>query len=131
MISSWIFLILSLGYLGSLFLVAYIGDKYRSRESNTLKMRGWIYPLSLAVYCTSWTFFGSVGLASRSGYDFLAVYLGPIFVYTLLFPLLRRVIRLAKAQNISSAADFIGARYGKNPFVAALVAIISLILLCS
>ena len=86
-----------------------------------------IYPLSLAIYCTSWTFFGSVGLASRTGIEFLAIYAGPILMVGLCTPLLMRVVRLAKTHNITSIADFIAARYGKSQAVAATVAIIALI----
>ena len=86
-----------------------------------------IYPLSLAVYCTSWTFFGSVGIASRTGFDFLTIYIGPMLMIGLGYPLLIRIVRLAKAQNITSIADFIAARYGKSPAVAATVALIAII----
>ena len=86
-----------------------------------------IYPLSLAIYCTSWTFFGSVGFATRTSVDFLAIYIGPILMIGLCTPLLRRVIQLAKSQNITSIADFIGARYGKSQAVAATVALIAII----
>ena len=86
-----------------------------------------IYPLSLAIYCTSWTFFGSVGLASRSGYDFLAIYIGPLLMVGLAFPLIVRIVRLAKGQNITSIADFIAARYGKSQAVAATVALIAIV----
>jgi Na+/proline symporter len=86
-----------------------------------------IYPLSLAIYCTSWTFFGSVGFASRTSVDFLAIYIGPIVMIGFCTPLLRRVIQLAKSQNITSIADFIAARYGKSQAVAATVALIAII----
>ena len=86
-----------------------------------------IYPLSLAIYCTSWTFFGSVGLASRTGYDFLTIYIGPMVVIGLCTPVIVRIVRLAKAQNITSIADFIAARYGKDQGVAALVATIAIV----
>ena len=84
-----------------------------------------IYPLSLAIYCTSWTFFGSVGFATRTSVDFLAIYVGPVLMIGLCTPLLRRVIQLAKSQNITSIADFIAARYGKSQAVAATVAMSS------
>ena len=86
-----------------------------------------IYPLSLAIYCTSWTFFGSVGFASRTGFDFLTIYIGPALMIGLCGPLLMRVVRLAKAQNITSIADFIAARYGKGQAVAATVALIAIV----
>ncbi len=86
-----------------------------------------IYPLSLAIYCTSWTFFGSVGSASRSGTEFLAIYIGPVLMIGLFSPLLLRIVRLAKTQNITSIADFIAARYGKGQAVAATVALIAIV----
>ncbi|MFX7844930.1 hypothetical protein ABTK14_22020, partial [Acinetobacter baumannii] len=72
----------------------------------------------------SWTFFGSVGLAARSGFDFLAIYVGPMIMFGLLWPLVTRMVRIAKAQNITSVADFIGARYGKSQAVAGMVCLI-------
>ena len=86
-----------------------------------------IYPLSLAIYCTSWTFFGSVGSASRTGYEFLTIYIGPVLMIGLFSPLMVRIVRLAKAQNITSIADFIAARYGKSQAVAATVALIAIV----
>jgi Na+/proline symporter/signal transduction histidine kinase len=116
----------ALGYIGLLFVVASYGDRQRARGAGGW-MRPLIYPLSLAIYCTSWTFFGSVGLASRNGYDFLTIYIGPILLIGLGWPLLLRVVRLAKAQNITSIADFLAARYGKDPTVAATVALIAIL----
>src|SRR3954465_11918496 len=125
MLHDWSVIAAAFGYIGFLFLVASYGDRL------SLKPRGrggaLIYPLSLAIYCTSWTFFGSVGFASRTSVDFLAIYVGPILMVGLCTPLLRRVIQLAKAQNITSIADFIGARYGKSQAVAATVAAIAII----
>ena len=86
-----------------------------------------IYPLSLAIYCTSWTFFGSVGSASRTGFEFLTIYIGPMLMVGLFSPLIVRIVRLAKAQNITSIADFIAARYGKSQAVAATVALIAIV----
>lgn len=86
-----------------------------------------IFPLSLAIYCTSWTFFGSVGSASRTGYEFLTIYIGPALMIGLFSPLIIRIVRLAKAQNITSIADFIAARYGKGQAVAATVALIAIV----
>ena len=89
--------------------------------------RATIYALAIGVYCTSWTFYGSVGLAQRQGLDFLAVYVGPILVFTLGAGVLRRVVTLAKQQNSTSIADFIGARYGKSEQVAAIVCLLAVI----
>src|SRR5712692_219184 len=126
MLQGWIVIAFALGYIGLLFVVASYGDRTRrfGRESRS---RLFIYPLSLAIYCTSWTFFGSVGLASRTGFDFLTIYLGPILMIGLAWPLIIRIVRLAKAQNITSIADFIAARYGKAQTVAAAVALIAII----
>ena len=120
MIDGWKVALLALLYVGALFALAWLGDRtFRSRKGGS--GRPLIYALSLAVYCTSWTFFGSVGLAATSGYDFLPVYLGPILMFLLGGPLILRIVRLAKSQNITSVADFLAARYGKSPAVAAVV----------
>ena len=126
MLQGWVVIACALGYLGLLFVVASYGDKTRhfGREG---RLRHLIYPLSLAIYCTSWTFFGSVGFASRTGFEFLTIYLGPILMIGLCSPLIMRIVRLAKAQNITSIADFIAARYGKAQNVAAAVALIAII----
>jgi Na+/proline symporter/signal transduction histidine kinase/ActR/RegA family two-component response regulator len=126
MLQGWVVIAVALGYIGFLFLVASYGDRMRQR-GRAIPLRLLIYPFSLAIYCTSWTFFGSVGLASRSGYDFLTIYLGPILIIGLCTPLIVRIVRLAKAQNITSIADFIAARYGKSQAVAATVALIAIV----
>src|SRR3981189_3015993 len=126
MLQGWIVIACALGYIGLLFVVASYGDRTR-RLGRVGRSRLFIYPLSLAIYCTSWTFFGSVGLASRTGYDFLAIYVGPIFVIGFCSPVIMRIVRLAKTQNITSIADFIAARYGKAQTVAAAVALIAII----
>lgn len=126
MLQGWVVIAVALTYIGLLFLIASYGDRISSfsRERRTRLL---IYPLSLAIYCTSWTFFGSVGLASRTGYDFLTIYIGPMLMIGLLSPVIGRVVRLAKAQNITSIADFIAARYGKSQAVAATVALIAIV----
>ena len=126
MLQGWVVIAFALGYIGLLFVIASYGDQTR-RFGRGGRWRHFIYPLSLAIYCTSWTFFGSVGLASRTGFDFLTIYLGPILVIGLCSPLIMRIVRLAKAQNITSIADFIAARYGKAQTVAATVALIAII----
>ncbi|MGC2115659.1 MAG: PAS domain-containing hybrid sensor histidine kinase/response regulator [Pseudolabrys sp.] len=126
MLQGWVVIAVALAYIGLLFLIASYGDRTRGlgREG---RARLLIYPLSLAIYCTSWTFFGSVGFASRTGFDFLTIYIGPALMIGLCGPLLMRVVRLAKAQNITSIADFIAARYGKGQAVAATVALIAIV----
>jgi PAS domain S-box-containing protein len=124
MFHSWTVLFAGLAYVGVLFAVASFGDrKARRRAPGT--PRPLIYALSLGVYCTSWTYFGSVGVASRSGLDFLPIYIGPILVFVVGWKLLERIIDIAKRQNITSIADFIAARYGKNEVLGALVALIA------
>src|SRR5437879_1898513 len=125
MLQGWIVIAVALGYIGLLFVVASYGDRTR-RFGREGRWR-FIYPLSLAIYCTSWTFFGSVGLASRTGFDFLTIYIGPMLLIGLCSPLIVRIVRLAKAQNITSIADFIAARYGKAQTVAATVVLIAII----
>jgi Na+/proline symporter/CheY-like chemotaxis protein len=126
MLEAWVVIAFALGYIGLLFVIASYGDE-TGRFGREGRWRRFIYPLSLAIYCTSWTFFGSVGLASRTGFDFLTIYLGPILVIGGCSPLITRIVRLAKAQNITSIADFIAARYGKAQTVAAAVALIAII----
>lgn len=123
MIDGWIIITAALSYLGFLFAVAYFGDRQARPESPG--GRPAIYSLSLAVYCTSWTFFGSVGLSATTGFNFIPVYLGPIIIFAVGWPLIQRIIRISKAQNITSIADFIAARYGKNPALAAIVTVIA------
>ncbi|HWX07129.1 MAG TPA: sodium:solute symporter, partial [Bradyrhizobium sp.] len=125
MLHDWAVIAAAFGYIGFLFFVASHGDRLSPTQRG--RASGLIYPLSLAIYCTSWTFFGSVGFATRTSVDFLAIYIGPILMIGLATPLLRRVIQLAKSQNITSIADFIGARYGKSQAVAATVALIAII----
>ncbi|HEY9453567.1 MAG TPA: PAS domain-containing hybrid sensor histidine kinase/response regulator [Bradyrhizobium sp.] len=125
MLHDWGVIAAAFAYIGLLFAVASYGDRLSPGQRGRAGML--IYPLSLAIYCTSWTFFGSVGFATRTSFDFLAIYVGPILMIGLCTPLLRRVIQLAKSQNITSIADFIAARYGKSQAVAATVAGIAIV----
>ncbi len=125
MLNSWTVIYLALAYAGALFAIAWLGDRFlRGRGGN--RPRPMIYALSLGVYCTSWTFFGSVGLAARSGLDFLPVYIGPALLLIVGWPLLRKLVHISKRQNITSIADFISARYGKNQMLGALVALVAI-----
>ncbi len=126
MIQGSVIIAVALAYLGLLFAVASFGDRMARRHPPG-RGRPTIYALSLGVYCTSWTFFGAVGLASGRGFDFLTIYVGPIVMFALGYPLIRRVVRLAKAERITSIADFLAARYGKNQAVAAMVALIAVV----
>src|SRR5687768_2643296 len=124
MFQEWFIVAVALGYVSALFALAWIGHR-SFRASAAAGGRPVIYALSIAVYCTSWTFFGSVGLAAKTGYDFIPVYLGPILLFALGWPLLLRIVRLAKSQNITSIADFLAARYGKSQAVGAIVTVIA------
>lgn len=123
----WTILLVAIAYVGLLFAVATWGDRRSQQAKGKRRPRPLIYALSIAVYCTSWTYFGSVGAASRTGFDFIPVYLGPILVFALGYPLISRIVMIAKRQNIASIADFIAARYGKSELLGALVAVIAVI----
>ena len=116
----------ALVYLIALFAIAHIGES-RGKALMNGRLRPLIYALTLGVYCTSWTFLGSVGLSSRTGYDFLPIYIGPVLVMSLGAFVVARVVQLAKENNIASIADFVASRYGKNQSVAATVTLIAVI----
>jgi PAS domain S-box-containing protein len=109
-----------LGYLLFLFGVAYWAE--RSPRVRTPRVQMLTYVLTASVYCTAWTFYGSVGLAAHRGLEFLTVYLGPALVALLWPVLLRRLVRIAKEQRITSISDFLSSRYGKSAPLGALVA---------
>ena len=83
-----------------------------------------VYALSLAIYCTSWTYYGAVGTAARDGWEYLPIYIGPVIGLTLLFPLWRRIAAAARRENVGSMADFVASRYGKSGLLAGMVTII-------
>ncbi|WED21674.1 hybrid sensor histidine kinase/response regulator [Vibrio sp. JC009] len=120
----WIVIPVSLAYLGILFLIAWYGDRKTRWLS---RWRPWIYSLSIAVYCTSWTFYGTVGQASSNTWSFLPVYIAPILVFVFGWRVLARLILIARREHITSIADFIAARYGKSQGVAVLVTLIAVI----
>lgn len=122
----WVIVIVAVAYVSLLFAVASLGDR-RASLRGPGHSRPYIYAFSLAIYCTSWTFFGSVGLASERGFEFIAIYIGPILVFLFGFPLLKRIIRLSKAEKITSIADFLASRYGKSFAVAATATLIATI----
>lgn len=123
MSAGWMVLPVVLIYLGLLFLIAWYGD-HRPRWLQGL--RPWIYSLSITVYCTSWSFFGSIEQASHEPWSFLPIYLGPILVFTFGWRLLAYMILIAKREQITSIADFIAARYGKSQGLAVTVTVISI-----
>lgn len=126
MLGSWALFVISTGYVALLFAIAYFGDR-KARLVGAPTRKPWVYSLALGVYCTSWTFYGAVGRAATSGWDFLPIYLGPVVVFVLWTPLLERIVRISKRHNITSIADFIGARYGRHQPIAMLVTCIAVI----
>jgi len=124
MIPRWILLLASVLYVGALFGVAYYGDR-RPLYPTRAWLRPIVYSLALAVYCSSWTFYGAVGTAARDGLAYLPIYLGPILLFVAGFGLFERLVAVAKERRITSIADFIGSRFGKSHALGALVTLIA------
>ncbi|MBK6266553.1 GHKL domain-containing protein [Marivirga sp. S37H4] len=122
MISNWVVILISVGYLILLFLVAYFGE-YRAKKGKSLLKNPYIYALSLAVYCTAWTYYGSVGNAAESGLNFLATYIGPTLLAPIWWLIFKKIIRISKVYRITTIADLISTRYGKSVALGRLVAI--------
>ena len=110
-------------YLSILFGVAYYAE-YRQKKGRSIINNGYVYALSLGVYCTAWTYYGSVGQASTNGIEFLAIYIGPTIMAALFWPILRKLIRICKTQRINSIAELISIRYGKNFSLAIVVTVL-------
>ncbi|MFQ3215666.1 PAS-domain containing protein [Paraperlucidibaca sp.] len=121
----WLLPLVSVLYVSLLFAVAYWGDHHSPRLSH--RQQGIIYSLTLAVYCTSWTFYGAVGSAVTNGWGYLPIYLGPLLFILFARGLMERLVLISKAQSITSIADFIAARYGKAQHLAGTVAVIAII----
>lgn len=126
MINGFLVFILSVAYMGVLFTLAYAGDQKPSLYTRA-KHRAAIYSLCLAVYCTSWTFYGAVGTAATSGMSFLPIYLGPALVFLFGAPFIQKMVRVSKRHNSTSIADFIATRYGKSQGLAAFISLIALV----
>lgn len=119
-------LIVVFSYLILLFLIAYTSDKLKEKGKSIVS-NPYIYSLSLAVYCTAWTFYGSVGLFTSHGYQHILVYVGPTFAAFTWWHTLRKILMIAKQHNITSIADFISTRYGKSPYLAGFITLMLLI----
>ncbi len=126
MLQGWVIVLASFGYLGILFAIAWHADR-RADEGRSLIANPVVYALSLGVYCTTWTFYGSVGRAAASGIGFLPIYLGPTLLFALAGFILQKMIRVAKANRITSIADFVASRYGKSQLLGGLVTVIAVI----
>jgi signal transduction histidine kinase/Na+/proline symporter len=118
----WVAL-LGLGYVLGLFVIAYAADEARSRGRSPVD-NPWVYSLSLAVYCTSWTFYGSVGRAAAQGLGFLPIYLGPTLVFLLAPTVLRRLVVHCRAEGVTSVPDLLESLYGKGRLLGALATVI-------
>ena len=118
---------LSCAYVGFLFAIAYLTERLPYRWRQYLRASPLVYTLSIAVYCTSWTFYGAVGSAATRGLEFMTIYLGPTLVFFLWWLVLRKVVRVAGVQKSTSIADFLAGRYGKSNRLAALATLIALV----
>src|SRR5258708_6643665 len=113
MLQGWIIVFTSFAYLGLLFAIAYYADM-RADAGRSVISSPYIYSLSLAVYATAWTFYGSVGRAASDGIGFLPIYIGPTLMIALWWVVMRKILRISKQNRITSLADFIASRYGKS-----------------
>lgn len=122
--SNYTLVVIIVLYLAVLFYIAFLAEK---KKQSKWVNNPYVYTLSLAVYCSAWTYYGSIGIAANSGVNFLPVYLGPVIAAPLWIVVLRKIIRISKQHKISSIADFISLRYGNHRFLGALVTFICLL----
>lgn len=125
MFSNWLLVCVSIGYISLLFLIAYLGGKYRNKLK--AKQQTVIYALSLGVYCTSWGFLGTSAQAANQSYTYLSVYLGPILLFIFAWPFIQRIIKTSLQLKITSIADLLSARFGKSQNLAVIITIVVLI----
>ena len=123
MISTSALVTVTLMYMGLLFIVAFLTEKIYPKNKKLLN-NPWVYSLTLAVYCTSWTFYGSVGQAATHGIDFITIYIGPTLIIFTWWFLLKKIVRISEINHISSIADFVSFRYGKSKAVGILVTLV-------
>jgi Na+/proline symporter/signal transduction histidine kinase len=121
--NSIVLLVILTGYLSVLFFIAHWAEK---NENNKWTNNPYVYTLSLAVYCTAWTYYGSIGVAADHGLSYLPIYLGPIIIAPSWILILKKIIRISRVNKISSIADFISLRYGNSRFLGAIVTVICL-----
>jgi Na+/proline symporter/nitrogen-specific signal transduction histidine kinase len=126
MLRSFVIVPVALAYIGILFAIARYGDR-RADQGRSIIANPYIYALSLGVYATAWTFYGSVGRAAGDGVGFLPIYIGPTLMMALWWLVMRKIVRISKANRITSLADFVSSRYGKSALIAGLVTIIAVI----
>jgi len=126
MLQGWVIVLTSFAYLGLLFAIAYYADQ-RADQGRSVIASPYIYSLSLAVYATAWTFYGSVGRAAADGVGFLPIYLGPTLMIALWWIVMRKILRISKLNRITSLADFVASRYGKSALLGGVVTVIAVI----
>jgi len=126
MLEGYVIIPVAIAYVGVLFAIAYFGDK-RADAGRSIIANPYIYALSLGVYATAWTFYGSVGRAASDGVGFLPIYIGPTLMMALWWLVVRKIIRISKTHRITSLADFVSSRYGKSALLAGLVTIIAVV----
>ena len=126
MLQGWVIVVTSFAYLGLLFAIAYYADR-RADAGRSVIASPYIYSLSLGVYATAWTFYGSVGRAAADGVGFLPIYIGPTLMIALWWVVMRKIIRISKRNRITSLADFIASRYGKSALLGGLVTVIAVV----
>ncbi len=126
MLNAWVIIPVALAYVGILFAIAYYGDT-RADRGRSIIANPYIYAVSLGVYATAWTFYGSVGRAAADGVGFLPIYIGPTLMIALWWLVMRKIIRISKTNRITSLADFVSSRYGKSALLAGLVTVIAVI----
>ena len=127
MLSPDFVILTGVAYVGLLFLIAWVSEQHAKSGYARFLRSPAVYTLSISVYCTSWTFYGAVGTAARSGLEFLAIYMGPTLVFVGWCFLLRKLIRISHAQGVTSVADFLSSRFGKSSRLAVLVTLIAVI----
>jgi Na+/proline symporter len=125
-LEGWVVVLASFAYLGLLFAIAYYADR-RADAGRSVIASPYIYSLSLAVYATAWTFYGSVGRAAQDGVGFLPIYIGPTLMIALWWIVMRKILRISKQNRITSLADFIASRYGKSALLGGVVTVIAVI----
>src|SRR6266567_4587073 len=126
MLHETVIVLVAFAYLGVLFAIAYYADG-RADAGRSVISSPYVYSLSLAVYATAWTFYGSVGRAASDGVGFLPIYIGPTLMIALWWIVLRKILRISKQNRITSLADFIASRYGKSALLGGLVTVIAVI----
>ena len=117
----------AIGYVGLLFLIAYVGDRRARKNAGSFLRSPFVYTLAISVYCTSWTFYGAVGSAARNGLEYLTIYLGPTLVFVGWWFVLRKLVRISHSQRLTSIADLLSSRFGKSSRLAVLVTVIAVI----